>query len=102
MEKDIWKLDDHQNCPNFRNVKVIFAACHCSTVQVIRFPSEIIESDSVLQKIIGKFSNFRNDNSFILLELLWIQKVYYDISKKSPGEFEDQTLLGDSKPSKIS
>ncbi|RIA97696.1 CST, telomere maintenance, complex subunit CTC1-domain-containing protein [Glomus cerebriforme] len=100
MDKDIWKLDNHKYCPDFRNVKAIFAACHCSTIQVIRFPSEIFEPDSGLQKIIGKFSNFRNNNSFTLLELIWVQKVYYDITKKFPNEFEDQTLLSDPRPSK--
>ncbi|CAG8634802.1 3072_t:CDS:2 [Funneliformis mosseae] len=100
MEKDTWKLNNHKNCPSFENINVIFAACHCSTIQVIRFPNEIIRSDSVSQKIISKFSSFRNSDLITLLELLWVQKAYYDISNKFPGEFEDQTLLSDPRPSK--
>ncbi|PKK61132.1 hypothetical protein RhiirC2_856443 [Rhizophagus irregularis] len=100
MKEDIWRLDNNKNCPNFRDVKVIFAACHCSTVRVVRFPSEIFESDSVSQKIISKFSNFRNNNSFTLLELLWVQKAHYNFTKKFPDVFEDEILLSDPRPSK--
>ncbi|GBB94992.1 hypothetical protein RclHR1_02460012 [Rhizophagus clarus] len=100
MKEDIWRLDNNKNCPNFREVKVIFAACHCSTIRVVRFPSEIFESDSVSQKIISKFSSFRINNSFTLLELLWVQKVYYDFTKKFPDVFEDEVLLSNPRPSK--
>ncbi|CAG8556603.1 4981_t:CDS:1 [Dentiscutata erythropus] len=97
LERDIWKLSSSEHCPSFNSVKTIFAACHCSTIQIEKFPTEQHILEKVLSRPKSKFSLLYNSELFTLLELLWIQSVYYDILEKFPGGFGDETLLGDSR-----
>ncbi|RHZ90244.1 hypothetical protein Glove_2g13 [Diversispora epigaea] len=95
MDRDIWKLSARKHCPKLEDIKIIFVACFCSTIQICEFPSNKFCHYSVTPRVISKFSLFHVDDSLTLLDLIWIQKVYYEILEKFPGEFDDSTLLGD-------
>ncbi|CAG8480858.1 7676_t:CDS:1 [Diversispora eburnea] len=94
MDHDIWKLSARKHCPRLEDIKIIFVACFCSTIQICEFPSNKFCHYSITPRVISKFSLFHVDDSLTLLDLIWIQKVYYEILEKFPGEFDDSTLLG--------
>ncbi|CAG8458459.1 15734_t:CDS:2 [Acaulospora morrowiae] len=94
LDRDIWKLSLRKNCPRFDEIKIIFVACFCSTIQISKFPSINFYCDVITPRVVSKFSLFLDNELFNLTDLLWVQKVYYEISEKFPNKFDDITLLG--------